>query len=85
MNDLVSWIHFGDLHISEREDAHYGHFLTLIHEANRNMADIDFAVLPGDNADNGEEDQYRCVQEALKRVRFPAVSYTHLDVYKRQK
>jgi len=76
MNDLVSWIHFGDLHISEREDAHYGDFLTLIHEANRNMADIDFAVLPGDNADNGEEDQYRCVQEALKRVRFPVHAIT---------
>src|SRR5580692_11578547 len=72
MSKLVSWIHFGDLHISGRNEQNYPDFLTLIDEANHDMAaDIDFALLPGDNADNGADDEYRLVQEATSRCRFP--------------
>ena len=39
MHQTVSWIHFGDLHISNEEDQNHGDFLELIEEANRFMGD----------------------------------------------
>jgi 3',5'-cyclic-AMP phosphodiesterase len=72
VTQLISWIHFGDLHIAGRDEQNYRDFLTLIDEANRHMgAGIDFALLPGDNADDGEEDEYQLVSEAIGRSRFP--------------
>jgi 3',5'-cyclic-AMP phosphodiesterase len=60
---MISWIHFGDLHIAGRGEQNYADFLTLIDEANRHMSGrVDFALLPGDNADDGEEDEYRLVR-----------------------
>jgi Icc protein len=72
VSQLISWIHFGDLHIAGREEQNYRDFLTLIDEANRHMGTgIDFALLPGDNADDGEEDEYQLLKEAIGRCRFP--------------
>jgi Icc protein len=72
MSRIISWIHFGDLHISGPGERNYRDFLTLIEEANRYMgAGIHFAPLPGDNADDGEEDQYQLVKKAISRCRFP--------------
>ncbi|MGA3239150.1 MAG: metallophosphoesterase [Bryobacteraceae bacterium] len=72
MSRIVSWIHFGDLHIAGRNEQNYRDFLSLIDEANRNMSSsIDFALLPGDSADDGEEDEYRLVRQALGQCRFP--------------
>ena len=68
---MISWIHFGDLHISGQDEQNYGDFVYLIDEANRYMAaSIAFALLPGDNADDGEEDQYELVRSAVSRSRF---------------
>lgn len=69
---MISWIHFGDLHMSGREDRNHRDFLFLIEEANRCMrSGIAFALLPGDNADDAEEDEYQLVQAAVSRCRFP--------------
>ena len=88
----VSWIHFGDLHIEGREDSNYRDFLALIDEANCAMqSGIDFALLPGDNADDGTEDQYKLVQAAVSRCNFPVHAITgdhdvaggNLDLFRR--
>jgi len=77
MNRIISWIHFGDLHIAGPDEQNYTDFLALIDEANRNMGgSIDFALLPGDNADDGEEDEYRLVSAAVARRRFPVHAIT---------
>ena len=34
------------------------------------------ALLPGDNADDGEEDEYQLVKEAIARCRFPVQAIT---------
>jgi hypothetical protein len=89
---MISWIHFGDLHISGKEEQNYRDFVQLIDEANRYLAaGIGFALLPGDNADDGEEDQYELVRFALARSRFTvhAISGDHdvaagnLDLFRR--
>ena len=72
MSQIISWIHFGDLHISGPDEQNYRDFISLIDEANRNMgAGIHFALLPGDNADNAEEDEYQLVKDAISRCQFP--------------
>ncbi len=75
MNDLsqtISWLHFGDLHITSDDRPNYRDFLALIDEANEHLAgSIDFAVLPGDNADDGTEDEYGLIRRAIDRLRIP--------------
>ena len=46
--------------------------LELIDEVNEQMrGEIDFAFLPGDNADDGSEEQYKLVRNALGRLQVP--------------
>jgi hypothetical protein len=52
--ELVNWVHFGDLHITGENERNYRDLLALIAQVNANPAgQINFAVLPGDNADDG--------------------------------
>ena len=54
---IVSWVHFGDLHMTTRAEGNYRDFRSLIEEVNDVMADsVSFAYLPGDNADHGDEE-----------------------------
>ncbi len=77
MNGMVSWLHFGDLHIDCRNEQNYADFLTLIEEANRHLtSSIDFAFLPGDNADNGAAEEYELIREALDRFALPVHAIT---------
>ncbi len=69
--NFLSWVHFGDLHIQNASEENYLDFLELIEDANQHLVDIDFAFLPGDNADDGTEDQYRLVRGALDRLKLP--------------
>jgi Icc protein len=72
MNRIVSWLHFGDLHVAGRDEQNYMDFLTLITESNRHLTSgVDFALLPGDNADDGEEGEYELVQQAVTRCLLP--------------
>lgn len=69
---VLSWVHFGDLHITQADQQNYRDFLALIEDANNHLGDgVNFAVLPGDNADDGTEDQYRLVQAAVGRLTIP--------------
>jgi Icc protein len=74
MNNIISWVHFGDLHIAGWQDQNYTEFLYLVGEANNYLASsVEFALLPGDNADDAEEDQYQLVRRA--------VAQCHLSVH----
>lgn len=69
---ILSWLHFGDLHITEQHEENYGDFVALIEHANTHFADtVNFAVLPGDNAEKGTEDQYRLVRRAVDELTIP--------------
>ena len=73
----ISWLHFGDLHIAGWDDQNLADFLTLIDEANRHLIPgVDFALLPGDNADDGEADEYELVQQAIDRCTLPVHAIT---------
>jgi Icc protein len=70
--DALSWVHFGDLHLQREQDENYLDFLDLIGEANDHLAStVDFAFLPGDNADDGTAEQYRLLRPALNRLKLP--------------
>jgi 3',5'-cyclic-AMP phosphodiesterase len=72
MTQTLSWIHFGDLHISNEGEQNHLDFLRLIAEANRYMrSDIAFGLLPGDNADDADADQYDVVKKAVALCKFP--------------
>jgi 3',5'-cyclic-AMP phosphodiesterase len=71
-SSIVSWIHFGDLHMTTRQEQNYRDFLCLIEEANRVMAhSLNFAYLPGDNADHGMIEGYELVREGLDQLNLP--------------
>jgi Icc protein len=77
MTETLSWIHFGDLHISIEGEQNHLDFLQLIAEANRYMrSDIAFGLLPGDNADDAEADQYDVVKKAVLLCEFPVEAIT---------
>lgn len=69
----VSWLHFGDLHATADDGWEGLHrFETLVAEADRHLASgIDFAVLPGDNANNGTVEQYRRIRAVTDRLALP--------------
>ena len=68
----ISWLHFGDLHITTEGARNYRDFLALIDIANEHLAGaVDFAVLPGDNADDGTQEQYRLIRRAIRQLRIP--------------
>jgi hypothetical protein len=69
---IVSWVHFGDLHMTTRHEQNHRDFLSLVEEVNRVMADsLNFAYLPGDNAEHGETEEYELVREGLDRLKLP--------------
>jgi 3',5'-cyclic-AMP phosphodiesterase len=69
---ILSWLHLGDLHITEQHEENYRDFLALIDHANTHVAGaVNFAVLPGDNAEKGKEDQYRLVRRAVDKLDIP--------------
>ena len=77
MTETISWIHFGDLHISNEGEQNQLDFLQLIGDANRYMrGDIAFGLLPGDNADDAEADQYDVVKRAVSICEFPVEAIT---------
>lgn len=68
----LAYLHFGDLHVTTEDRQNYRDFVALIADANdRLRGDVDFAVLPGDNADDGTIEEYRLVREAINRLAIP--------------
>jgi Icc protein len=67
---IVSWVHFGDLHMTARQEHNYRDFLSLIEEVNRVIVDS-LNFLPGDNADHGRLDEYELVRQGLDQLNLP--------------
>ena len=67
----LSWLHIGDLH-ARAEDGWLGvqRLSTLLDEFGARLSDrdVDFVYLPGDNANEGEPEQYRRLSQILSRT-----------------
>ncbi len=68
----VSWLHFGDLHITTEVEQNYRDFCELIADANTHLAgNVHFAILPDDNADDGTDEQYHSIRRAVEQLKIP--------------
>ncbi|MGI8545812.1 MAG: Ig-like domain-containing protein [Gemmatimonadaceae bacterium] len=69
---VVSWVHFGDLHITDGSQQNYADFQTIIKNTNQYLLNgINFAVLPGDNANEGSEAEYQLIKQATDQLHVP--------------
>jgi len=70
----VRWLHIGDLHASGEDGWESVERLTRIVadiEANVQPGALHFAYLPGDNANQGQPEQYRRIAKALAPLSLP--------------
>ncbi len=73
-NNFVAWLHIGDLHASDEDDwESVATLARIVDEVRRNLPQgaLDFAYLPGDNANHGEREQYRRVADVLAELPLP--------------
>ncbi|QXV64241.1 metallophosphoesterase [Mucilaginibacter sp. 21P] len=71
-NTPLIFAHIGDLHITKAKEQNYVDMLSIVAQIETELKDqIDFVVLPGDNADNGKPEQYNLVAAALKMLSVP--------------
>jgi Icc protein len=69
---VVSWIHIGDLHMTEAGKQNHIDLLAIIEEINRSFAgSLSFVYIPGDVADHGSVPEYKVVRDALDRLQVP--------------
>lgn len=70
---MLSWVHFGDLHASS--DDRYeslDHLKSIVQLVNRHLSDrVDFAFLPGDNANNGTSEQFHRIFDEMSKLKPP--------------
>ncbi|ACD20388.1 metallophosphoesterase [Paraburkholderia phytofirmans PsJN] len=65
-------MHIGDLHLTEAELPNHLALRDIVAQANAHLAgQIDFAVLPGDNADDGTPAQYDILRAELDDLEIP--------------
>ncbi len=71
-DDILSWLHIGDLHVTDGAGENLADLKRIVALAN-GLPDgaLDFALLPGDNADDGEPDQFALVRDAVAPLRMP--------------
>ncbi len=92
--NLLSWVHFGDLHLTTEDAWNYLDLGALIADANLHLSGpggVNFAFLPGDNADDGTEAQYEILVRALEKLDLPLhvlpgdhdIQSGNLDLFKR--
>ena len=68
----LTWAHLGDLHITRESEPNYRDFQSIVDSISRHLAgQIDFCVLPGDNADDGAAEQYDLIRQVLGRLKIP--------------
>ena len=68
----LTWAHLGDLHITTESEPNYRDFQSIVDSISQHLAgQIDFCVLPGDNADDGAAEQYDLIRQALERLQIP--------------
>jgi hypothetical protein len=64
--ESLTWVHIGDLHVTDESQPNYRDFLSIIDDVSTHLArDVDFCVLPGDNADDGSAEQYGLIRRGL--------------------
>ncbi|GGD92292.1 hypothetical protein GCM10011390_08760 [Aureimonas endophytica] len=70
---MTCWIQFGDLHACEGDGwESLELFARLVEEANRlRPGAVDFAVLPGDNANHATEEQFHRIAAVAGRLALP--------------
>jgi hypothetical protein len=72
---IVSWVHFGDWHITPRPDQNYRDFASLIEKMNRiQLNSPSFAYLPGDTADHGRVEEYARVRGGPDQLDLPWIA-----------
>ncbi len=65
-HSVLSWLHIGDLHITRELEQNYLDLKRIVDLARGLPADsLDFALLPGDNADDGTPEQFCLVRDAV--------------------
>jgi len=63
---VVSWVHFGDLHITTADQQNYIDLQTIIAQTNQYLkTGVNFAVLPGDNANDDTEAEYQSLLQGI--------------------
>jgi len=68
----LTWAHLGDLLITTESEPNYRDFQSIVDAISQHLAgQIDFCVLPGDNADDGAAEQYDLIRPALERLKVP--------------
>jgi calcineurin-like phosphoesterase family protein len=68
----LSWLHFGDLHFTSADEQNNHDFHMLVKHANAHLGGtIDFAVLPGDNAEDGTEAQFALIAHGIDPLAVP--------------
>ncbi len=69
---VLSWLHIGDLHLTEAGLENHRDLCRIVALANAlPPGSLDFAVLPGDNADDGTPEQFQLVRDAVAPLRLP--------------
>jgi 3',5'-cyclic-AMP phosphodiesterase len=69
--DILSWLHIGDLHITRAGEENHRDLLLIVDLMNRLPPDsLAFAVLPGDNADDGTPEQFALVRDAIAGLKM---------------
>jgi Icc protein len=69
---VLAWLHIGDLHLTTAEAENHRDLGRIVALANAlPPGSLDFAVLPGDNADDGTPEQFRLVRDAVAKLRLP--------------
>jgi hypothetical protein len=67
--ESLTWVHIGDLHITDEAQPNYREFLAIIDTIGTQLVgDVDFCVLPGDDADDGSPIQYALIRRFLDVV-----------------
>jgi hypothetical protein len=68
----LRFVQIGDLHLIDLGLQNHRDFICIVHELNRHVGgSVDFAYLPGDNADDGTDDQFELVRAGLDELRLP--------------
>jgi len=71
-DQVVSWVHIGDLHMVDTTLSNYSDLKTIVNDINSYMKDgVNFAFLPGDNANDGATSEYQLVHGLVQNLQVP--------------
>ncbi len=69
---VLSWLHIGDLHVTAAGLDNHRDLQRIVALANAlPPGSLDFALLPGDNADDGTPEQFALVRDAVAPLALP--------------